>query len=189
MGCDIHVYCERYDREENKWEALSLYSKKEDGAVQPVPIYTERDYDLFGILAGVRSYRDPLVYPRGLPDDLSPYVKTRWEDGKDDNGKTYWHTPTWYDFCELSECHELLAEFDKKEKQANDKIRSLEKKLEELKDELDDDWEQIEVDEEDDWTGVSSLGWLLRDVNKVLEAYGTYFCNPSDVRIVMWFDS
>lgn len=42
------------------------------------PIYHDRDYELFSVLAGVRKYNDknvPISLPRGLPRDASDVVK------------------------------------------------------------------------------------------------------------------
>lgn len=60
MGCDIHAYVE-------------MYSKKDLAAGRCfVDTYASeinfgRNYDLFGLIAGVRSMSSPIVQPRGLP--------------------------------------------------------------------------------------------------------------------------
>lgn len=95
MGCDIYLYVEHYNKESKLWENLFLYKKSSEGEFLPVDIYDGRDYELFGLLAGVRSMIAPFVFPRGVPDDMSCEVSKAYGDGQ------YYHTPTWYDWCEL----------------------------------------------------------------------------------------
>ena len=95
MGCDIYLYVEHYNKESKRWENLSLYKKSDEGTFSSVDIYDGRDYELFGLLAGVRSMIAPFVLPRGVPDDMSCEVSKAYGDGQ------YYHTPTWYDWCEL----------------------------------------------------------------------------------------
>jgi hypothetical protein len=66
MGCDIHTHVERYDPVTEQWVGIKTtgYEAKAQG----------RDYELFAKLAGVRGNGPE---PRGMPDDISPYV--RWE--------------------------------------------------------------------------------------------------------------
>ena len=68
MGCDIHLFAE-YGAGGTTFEALS------DGAF-PV----RADYDLFAALAGVRAKQGfvPFQAPRGIPNDVSPEVATRY---------------------------------------------------------------------------------------------------------------
>lgn len=70
MGCDIHMCVElndwgwvpEKDTEERRWQLV----------IAEAASYGERNYGLFGILAGVRDSRLPLlVEPRGMPDDAS----------------------------------------------------------------------------------------------------------------------
>jgi len=58
MGCDIHM----------------IAQVKRDGAwkTTQIGVYDGRCYDLFGILAGVRSHNfDPIADPKGIPQDLA----------------------------------------------------------------------------------------------------------------------
>lgn len=61
-------------------------------------IYHNRNYALFGVLAGVRSrcYGDPLYPPRGIPSDASPEYRDMAE-GLD------WHSHHWLSYLELVE--------------------------------------------------------------------------------------
>lgn len=102
MGCDIHLYAEV--RENDKWKKLGplfadhwsavpwtwAWPEDADGKrhstrgkrarltcrVTDEP-YRDRNYTLFGILAGVRwdDCLDGFGRPRGLPKDVSPQVK------------------------------------------------------------------------------------------------------------------
>ncbi|EGF92089.1 hypothetical protein ABI_05220 [Asticcacaulis biprosthecium C19] len=57
MGADIYCFIETsYDGE--YWSSF--------GSLSPA-----QDYDLFGLLAGVRGSRQPMIPPRGLPLDLA----------------------------------------------------------------------------------------------------------------------
>lgn len=54
--------------------------------------YGDRNYDVFGVLAGVRGRCAPIVEPRGCPDDVSDAVRY---------GNSWDHTPSWYLVSEL----------------------------------------------------------------------------------------
>jgi len=72
MGCDIHCYLE-YRDPNPEW-------KPQDGVIQWTGwsrIYPGRNYEVFGHLAGVRSSTEPVVEPRGVPEDMS------WETAGD----------------------------------------------------------------------------------------------------------
>ena len=69
MGCDIHPYCEKLV--DGKWEFVLTN------------IFDWRSYSIFGFLGDVRNYSccEPLSKNRGLPEDVSEYVKKiRYED-------------------------------------------------------------------------------------------------------------
>lgn len=91
MGCDIHCYVER--REKNgEWTSAEKWSKRQRISA---PYLENRNYDLFAILASVRNGHGfagvktgsgfvPISPPRGLPADTSPQVRAegeRWEGG------------------------------------------------------------------------------------------------------------
>jgi len=57
VGCDIHMFIE-YSQFEGHWSPFSG------------EIYGDRDYELFGLLAGVRGEASAVIAPRGLPDNL-----------------------------------------------------------------------------------------------------------------------
>lgn len=197
MGCDIHLCCEHYNEESKRWEALSLYKKKDDGGFEPVDVYDGRDYELFGLLAGVRGSSHMfsggygyIVEPRGLPNDMSVAAQKAWEDGADADGHNYWHTPTWYDFNELETYSYLLNDFNKALKQKSNRIEELEKEVKKLKNEDEEDEILWLDDEYDDKRSVfERLASLVGDVSDLLWKYGIYNPKPGEVRLVMWFDS
>ena len=98
MGCDIHTYVEKKNEEKDCWEIVSLYYLDEySKTLELAEAYSDRCYDLFSLLAGVRGSYEPLIEPRGLPQDLSSKVETE---------SFYWaeesHSHTWYDLFELA---------------------------------------------------------------------------------------
>ena len=65
MGCDIHLFPERCD--DGKYSVIDI---KED-------LLGDRNYRIFGFLAGVRNYSGiiPISEARGLPKDVSKKVE------------------------------------------------------------------------------------------------------------------
>lgn len=85
MGCDIHMYVE-YTRDAYKgWHCGDYFHKrdpyndKEDAS--RIELYDDRNYPLFAVLANVRNNGDYqcIDSPRGLPEDVTPYVKSEYE--------------------------------------------------------------------------------------------------------------
>jgi hypothetical protein len=73
MGCDIHMCIEAKPWADRSWEPMMM----EDAC------YDTRNYDLFSWLANVRNYGEksitPLAEPRGLPPDVSDFVKRHFD--------------------------------------------------------------------------------------------------------------
>lgn len=103
MGCDIHFYVEV--RKGKNWESADRWSVDPSDGVpyidDPDKFYSGRNYYLFSILAGVRSYDnayEPICNPRGLPSGLSKEVEDeceRWDvDG---------HSQSYFTLAELLE--------------------------------------------------------------------------------------
>lgn len=100
MGCDIHLFVEV--RRKGKWQPAGRlvknewYDQKEKASCHNLKYVREKFYDgryywLFGILAGVRSNAfEPIVEPRGVPDDASKEVRYQI-DGWGSDG----HTHSW----------------------------------------------------------------------------------------------
>lgn len=110
MGCDIHVYLEakKTVNEVDQWVnvdhwQINPYFNKEDSdwdgerELEQVPVYWGRNYELFGLLAGVRdNSMNPIVDPRGLPEDVSKITRKEYEHWKSDL-----HTPSYLTYYEL----------------------------------------------------------------------------------------
>ncbi len=96
MGCDIHMYVEVYDEKTDTWHHAQPTSGKPKEVPYSERLYTDRDYALFGMLAGVRCPGLSVFVERGFPDDASDFVEkefTRW--GSDA------HTPSYLNLEEL----------------------------------------------------------------------------------------
>jgi hypothetical protein len=87
MGCDIHSYAEKKNKD-GAWERISNYR-----------FFEWRSYGVFGFLADVRNYSavKPISKPRGLPKDISKEVFTKYEMQKGDA-----HTASWLSVGELT---------------------------------------------------------------------------------------
>lgn len=96
MGCDIHMRLER--KVKGKWQYYPYWDEKEYWLV-----HIPRDYDLFGVLANVRSPHDDCISnPRGWPDDID--IRTKEDDyDEDDNIK-------FEELCDHSHSWLLLSE-------------------------------------------------------------------------------
>lgn len=81
MGCDIHLYVE-YKKTVNgipDWYSGDYlmvnpyYGEEDEPKYNIVPLYDDRNYDLFAILADVRNYCNNkyISLPKGLPDDIT----------------------------------------------------------------------------------------------------------------------
>lgn len=72
MGCDIHFYVER--QEADRWITCDTWEQEDDALRVPhkkKAFYSNRNYDLFAILADVRNGEgfNPIAPPRGVPED------------------------------------------------------------------------------------------------------------------------
>lgn len=110
MGCDIHMYAEYLGEDRKTWHPFGprgpqeVYDEEKDTytVVEDVlgRIYSDRNYFLFGILAGVRySPSTPPIAPdRGVPEDSCDEIQNHRSDWSGD-GHSHTH-------CTLTE---LLA--------------------------------------------------------------------------------
>lgn len=96
MGCDIWTFAEKkVDEKYNLWKQVKLYRVRSDN-LEVVGFYEDRNYELFSLLAGVRGWHEPLIEPRGVPQNMSTDLERQW------NSVNEWcHTPTWYSLSEL----------------------------------------------------------------------------------------
>ena len=107
MGCDIHVYLEKYTsvNGEYKWVNVDHWqlnpdfgSHENEREYDLIPFYWGRNYDLFSILAEVRGSYDPIDDPRGLPEDVTDATRQEFERWGQDA-----HTPSHYTLKELKD--------------------------------------------------------------------------------------
>ena len=115
MGCDIHCNLEYKRSRESNWCDIDLYKKnkcfgidgyEDEPEFWKVSLYNGRSYFLFGLLAGVRNYNvEPIIEPRGIPDDVSESIKKYYDDWGSDA-----HTPSWYTLYELKRAQKTLNE-------------------------------------------------------------------------------
>lgn len=95
MGCDIHLYVEKWEngawKSADKWRRSDWASEGDERYDElvvnyPDRFYQGRNYDLFAILANVRNGEgfagvvtgrgyNPISMPRGLPEDVCAEVK------------------------------------------------------------------------------------------------------------------
>lgn len=104
MGCDIHLFAELRNSETQEWEYLPApddprpyrFDWGQEGGLPGLKEWFEdRNYALFGMLAGVRDRSYPPVdEPRGIPHNVSSELHSQWiEFGE--------HTPSWLLLSEL----------------------------------------------------------------------------------------
>ncbi len=70
MGCDIHAHIEYFVEHPQitpRWDHFAAP-------------WVQRNYNLFGIIAGVRSALGPLYTPRGFPNDASMETREAYSD-------------------------------------------------------------------------------------------------------------
>ena len=104
IGADVHIYIEYQQLRRGPWRAdlICGYTTDYMGIQYLNDWWIYRHYELFGLMAGVRSWKR--LYPaRGLPDDLSLEVKHAVHIYEDDNHSHSWLTPT-----ELKRCQRVL---------------------------------------------------------------------------------
>lgn len=108
MGCDIHLY--REQKIGGKWKSADDWqTDKYEPERMEIPYekraYTGRNYNLFGVLAGVRREHGFSLTPRGLPFDMSAEVKSEAE---------YWdadgHSHSYLYLHELKDLKKFLDE-------------------------------------------------------------------------------
>ncbi len=109
MGCDIHLRVEKLSG--LKWQAAEKMVPNKYAGEEGEPetilerFYSERNYNLFAILADVRNGRgfagcdtgdgfNPIVEPRGIPEDASDSVREDSEGWGADGHSHSWLTLT-----------------------------------------------------------------------------------------------
>ena len=168
MGCDIHMHVEYKltNRGDSVWRCGDYFRLDNPLAEEPeikcIELYSSRNYDLFAVLADVRNYdgMECIAYPKGLPWDVTEYVKHEYQAWEDDA-----HSCSYFTLRELIDYHnehEPLDAFDK------DILKPLIDRLKQRADDLDVIWDF-------EWNNS-----LTKDV-----AYK----KSDNIRIVFWFDN
>lgn len=106
MGTDIHMTFEA--RRDGKWTNMDKFKVDEDGYMSNYDnrLYSDRNYDLFAILANVRNGHGfagvdtgdgfiPISEPRGAPDDMDETTSKWLEGGAGD------HSGSWLTVAEM----------------------------------------------------------------------------------------
>ena len=175
MGCDIHSFAERRNKETNKWEkvedafTLDSYDKelmKKDKDEHP---FDWHSYSLFAFLADVRNYDhcEPLAEPKGIPKDVCEEIRSEWERWEGDG-----HSASFFTAKELSD-------FDYEKTFWNRRV---------TKQTAPNCFNGASLAEEGEGTVLTyreNLGEMFFTHLEELKALG----EPEDVRIVFWFDS
>lgn len=88
MGCDIHMVLERR-LPGKQWIGLWSSDEFPDRRVGR-PMIARRDYGFFAEVAGVRGRFDTTIWPRNLPEDVSPLAWAQYM-----RAPTVHHTPSY----------------------------------------------------------------------------------------------
>jgi len=106
MGCDIHTNVE-VRQPDGSWKNFHAWNKEDDYLSPENELLSNRNYDLFAILADVRNGRgfagvktgegfNPIFEPRGVPEDASPEYRA-WAEQWDGDG----HSHSWVTVAEM----------------------------------------------------------------------------------------
>lgn len=84
MGCDIHMCVEYRRGRDEKWRSGDYFHSinpiDPNGQYHRVDLYDDRCYSLFAVLADVRNSGYEIIDdPRGLPEDVTDYVKADYD--------------------------------------------------------------------------------------------------------------
>lgn len=195
MGCDIHMYMEK--KVNDRWETADFFhyapNRRGEMELTRIEFMGDRNYKLFARLADVRNGYgvQPIAYPRGVPKDLSDYVRN-WYNVEHD--WTFGHS-----YLTLREIFEFKPTEDAP---IGGYVTAREKELIEL-DELDiesdsifiydepqgESKEWIEFAEEDE-----TLQWFVEKLKqRMLEIDWEFEYRPEqfldNYRLVFWFDN
>ena len=177
MGCDIHIRLEKLNKD-GEWKSIDYFRPREDWEDSkeyypdsfpfvPVDIYDGRDYELFGILAGIRHIcSDVIAEPRGIPESANHFIQSEFK-AKENRC----HTPSYLTLGELRKTWYAHMEDEPKDEDGDDNvyIRLLHNIIRPIENRLRDlhyVWSDTDAE-------------LVKDCRKYWDA----------VRIVFWFDS
>ena len=148
MGCDIHMHIEiRYN---GKWVHYACPS-------------IDRNYTLFGIMAGVRGEGPAIVEPKGVPNNMSVVTRLSWEKWGPDA-----HTASWFNEEEIDL---LSARLKKLREQSGDSAS----------------WTTYDLE-----YGILNGTYMFGNSLTAFKHYNDYEYLPKScdgVRMVFWFDN
>lgn len=203
MGCDIHMFVE-YKRD-GKWmngdyfKKNPYYKKNQEAESEDyyekefevIELHGNRNYDLFSTLAGVRDYSGkiiPVAEERGLPEDVTEFVKKESDEYGCDG-----HTHSWLTLKEIKEYD------SKKEKLTMTGLLSLQQRIDLDNGNLPEHWCQGTNQpnhERREWlvenyTLTALISKMEKRVHELLSRdWREYDAeNDENIRIVFWFDN
>jgi hypothetical protein len=155
MSTYLVTVVEKFNKETQKWEELSLFRQTKDGFERVDTFECGRSWYPWEVVFG-----EDVTVSRGLPEDLSDTVAKRFlpEDGEE----TWFSTPTsnWFDYCELKQL-----------------VRTPEAMVV--------DWDNVkDEDTEETYPKVNGFLPIWEAVERVVDAYCYYYPKPGEVRVV-----
>jgi hypothetical protein len=194
MGCDIHLYVEK--KRNGKWVPAQGFMDvgNEDGLLDvpyPDKQLDDRDYLLFGFIAGVRDDTNQHFEPKGFPKDASKEVKAVFKSWGTDA-----HTPSYLTLEELQSVdwkNEMITIEKLFEK---DQLSAFRKSVESGNPDygLVTTWCSWASDTEK-WVHDTIQVPIQYEFKKLywfsqfeMQSYD-YRCKPDELRIVFWFDN
>ena len=179
-GCDISVHCEY--RKNGVWHNCDNFEwNQKTGEYEFASIYWHRNYNLFGVLAGVRSHDfDTISAPKGLPDDMALKTKQMADADMD-----WMHSHSYLTMRELLKWRE-------KQKR---KWKKLKKKHKVEHDPYEGDFILENECEVTFKYEKSILDLLIRKMKDKMDDHifcfdkDDYYTKGDDFRIVFWFDN
>ena len=211
MGCDIHIMTEAKETicgvkqwvNVDNWRINPYFGTDEYETNQFIlnSIYTDRNYELFSFLAGVRNYggNKSFCFDRGLPEDVSKVTKK-----ESDNWDTDGHT---HGYCTLEELKTAIKTVAKVRREGAVSKEAVERYK--ATGETPNSWAQgvgaffgiaPEYQDRFEWLVwedevncfdrlVEAIEDRKRDVFWIFNKENDDFSRDKDIRIVFWFDN
>ena len=189
MGCDIHMYLEK--KKNGAWVPAQGFVKMYEDLGSDVPYpdrFTERDYHLFGFLAGVRAPEYQHFEPKGFPPDACPEVRQVYERYGSDA-----HTPSYLTLSELNkikwDTEMVKTIFCLRKDQYNEFQRTISDGKPDYN--LLYPWSRWKTDM-NEWVDVcieTPLRWKFISFYEYVSRITRYDYECSEFRIVFWFDN
>lgn len=207
MGCDIHglvevnwygKYEEQYEEDPVDWLC----------AIDNVGMWVGRNYDLFGMLFGVRNYANfnPIAPKRGIPEEGSERLEDRLEPYIEENriGAVSCHSPSYLTLKELNQIDwETTTEKEDSRIRIYDEDDELQMKAAGIGSLSDEEVQRIEDGEEvvkegsdgevrkyrqEKMKKEDALSGAWEKLIEQMEMFGETY-GEENVRLVVWFDN